>query len=202
MSLCATGMPVSGPPSRFAMRASAARAPARLTFSSTVMKALSSPSRCAMRSKQSRVSSTAEIFLAARAAPSSARLWLSTLLNHFRYQVQGVVDRRRERLVKRVPVGLGDLVRAQSLDQLERMRHWNYAGGIDPAHLVDQAEDTIQARMQRCRLLRPDGDAGKPCDAADLVVGKRHENCGECYRLEPRPGGGFPLFPSPLTGLF
>ena len=42
------------------------------------------------------------------------------------------------------------------------------------AHFVDQANHPVQALERRLGLFRPDGDAGKPRDASDLVVGKRH----------------------------
>ena len=82
MSLCATGMPVSGPASPAfplpARRSSATRACARLTSSSTVMKAFSLPLSPLIRSRKRRVSSTDEIFLAARAADSSDTVELIT----------------------------------------------------------------------------------------------------------------------------
>src|SRR5262245_7456761 len=96
MSLCAIGMPVSGPASPFARR------------SSTVRKALSSRSKRAMRSRCSRVSSTEESFFAARAWESSVRVALITLLDDLGHQVQAALDRRRGRLV-----GLARLILAR-----------------------------------------------------------------------------------------
>ena len=58
MSLCAIGMPVSGPPVPAAIAASAALASASARSGSTVMKALSAGLRAAIRSSEPRVSST------------------------------------------------------------------------------------------------------------------------------------------------
>src|SRR5437879_6097522 len=180
MSLCAIGMPVSGPASPFARRASARRASERLRAASTVMKAFSSPLSCAMRSRWSCVSSTEESFLAASAAESSESVAFSKLLYDLGDEVQAVLDRRGDRLIKLLLVGLGDLVGTQPLPAgqmgLERMRHRLDAAGIHGAHLVDQAKHPVQALQRRLGLFRPDGDAGKPRDAADLVVGKRHSD--------------------------
>ena len=65
MSLCAIGMPVSGPasPARDAL-VRAARAAPGARASSTVMKAFSSPFSRAMRSRNCCVSSTLETFFA------------------------------------------------------------------------------------------------------------------------------------------
>src|SRR5574343_2001168 len=76
MSFWATGMPVSGPAVPAAMRASAARAMARLFSRSTVTKALMSGFRRSMRSRNSVDNSTLEICFAARACDSSFRLLL------------------------------------------------------------------------------------------------------------------------------
>jgi len=77
MSLCATGIPVSGFASPFAIRSSAARACARLFSASTVMNALSAPFSLEVRSRKSWVSSALEIFFCASAADSSLREALS-----------------------------------------------------------------------------------------------------------------------------
>ena len=76
MSLCAIGIPVSGPAGATpfpARRASALFASACARASSTVMNALSSPFSFEMRSRCSRVSSSEEIFLLLSAAASSER---------------------------------------------------------------------------------------------------------------------------------
>src|SRR5438046_5795091 len=113
MSLCAIRMPVSGPASPFARRASARRASERLRAASTVMKAFSSPLSCAMRSRQSCVSSTDESFLAASAAESSESVAFSKLLDHLGDEVQAVLDRRRDRLINPRLAGLADLAGTQ-----------------------------------------------------------------------------------------
>src|SRR2546423_8325685 len=127
MSLCAIGMPVSGPASPFARRAWARRASERLRAGSTVMKAFSSPLSCAMRSRWSCVSSTDESFLAASAAESSESVAFSKLLDHLGDEVQAVLDRRRDRLINLRLPGLGDLVGQQPLPAgewgLKAVRH-------------------------------------------------------------------------------
>src|SRR5882672_1250928 len=115
MSLCAMGMPVSGPASPRARRSSARRADSRASDSSTSMKAFSWLLKRPMRSRHWRVSSTEESFLAARAAESSLSVALSTLLDHLGHEVQAVVDRRGDGLIKLARVGLAPLVRPQAL---------------------------------------------------------------------------------------
>src|SRR5215510_367229 len=110
MSLKATGMPVSGRASPRASRSSARRAWARLRSSSTVMNAFSSPFRRAMRARKLRVSSTEEIFRAFRAPESSSKVELSKLLDHLGDEVEAVLGRRRDGLIKLAPVGLAHLV--------------------------------------------------------------------------------------------
>src|ERR1041384_1628234 len=90
MSLCAIGIPVSGPASPLARRSSARRAAARLrSLSSSVeMNALSSRLSLAIRSRQARVSSTEEIFLAARAGGSSGTGDKRRLLKDLGHEVQ------------------------------------------------------------------------------------------------------------------
>src|SRR6266699_2818417 len=125
MSLCAIGMPVSGPASPFARRASARRASERLRAASTVMKAFSS---------------TDESFLAASAAESSESVAFSKLLDHLGDEVQAVLDRRRDRLINLRLAGLDDPVGTQPLPAgqvgLEGVRHRLDAAGIHGAHFV------------------------------------------------------------------
>src|SRR4051812_269576 len=176
MSLCAIGIPVSGPASPLARCSSALRAMARLpSLSSSVeMKALSSALSLAVRSKQARVSSTEEIFLAASAADSSVTVELSRLLNDFGDEVQTCFHGRRDRLVGLAPIGLGDVVRAQPLDQVQSVRHGLDARGIDRLDLADQLEDPVQAAAHFRSLPRLQGDAGEAREAPDVVVGERH----------------------------
>src|SRR3954467_9995304 len=133
MSLCAIGIPLSGPASPLARCSSARRAEARLLSlsSSFEMKALSSGLSFATRSRQARVSSTEEIFLAASAAESSVTVELRRLLNDFGNEVQTGLHGRRDRLVGTAPVGFGDLVGAQPLDHVQGMGHRLDAGGVD-----------------------------------------------------------------------
>src|SRR3990172_332265 len=178
MSLCASGIPASGPPSPLARRASARRASARLRASSTVMKAFSSPFSPAIRSRNIRVSSTEETFPAARAAESSATLALCRLLNDLRHQVKAPFDRRGDRLEELALVRFRDGVRPQPLRharfRVQRMGHRLDPGSVHGAHLVDQAEHAVEARQHRLGLLGADRDSGEPREAADLVSGERH----------------------------
>src|ERR1041384_7105525 len=122
-SLCAIGIPVSAWPSPRARRASASLARSSACLSSMLMKAFSSRPWRSMRSRHARVSSTDEIFLAVSAAPSSASVPLSKLLNDFGHKVEPVVDRGRYRLISLALVGFAHFVGPQSLHDIERMGH-------------------------------------------------------------------------------
>src|SRR5439155_19092025 len=138
-SLCATGMPVSGAASPRAMRRSASRACARLFSRSTVMKALRRGLKRSMRSRQTRVSSTAEISLArsrlervASVSPCMPGLALRPrLLDHLRYEVEAVLDLRRQCLEAFALIALGHAILAQPLARVLRMRHGLDGGSVD-----------------------------------------------------------------------
>src|SRR5437870_475281 len=153
MSLCATGMPVSGPASPAfplpARRASARSAAASACGASAVIKAFSSPLWRSMRPRQARVSSTEDSFFAASAAESSRSVALSKLLDHLGHEVQSILDRRGDGLIKLALIGLAHLVRPQTLNHINRMGHRLDAGGVNCAHLVDQAEHPVQAIEHR-----------------------------------------------------
>src|SRR5437764_12334871 len=121
MSLCAIGMPVSGPAAARARISSARLAALSARGSSSVMKLFSVRSKRPMRSKQARVSSVDEILFAARAAESSESVAFSTLFDHLGHEVQPVFDRRRDGLIKRALVGLAHFVGAQPLRDIERV---------------------------------------------------------------------------------
>src|SRR5262245_47199269 len=138
------------------------------------MKALSSRFSLAMRSRQARVSSTEEIFLAARAAESSVTVELSRLLNDFGNQVKTSLHGRPDRLVSLAPVGLADFVRTQPLDHVQGVGHGLDAGGVHRLNLADQVQDPAQAAAHSRGLAGLQGDAGEAREAPDLVVRKRH----------------------------
>src|SRR5687768_11649200 len=151
MSLKAIGMPVSGVISFRPMRSSARLAWASARSASTVMKALRSRFSFPMRARKARVSSTEEIFLAARLAASSPREALSTyvcistlhfysafLLNYLRHRVQPPFYRRGNRLIELALIPLGHRVRPKPLLGVQRMGHRLYARGVDLAHFLDQ----------------------------------------------------------------
>src|SRR5258706_1119761 len=98
-----------------------------------------------MRSRQARVSSTEEIFLAASAAPSSPRVALSKLLDDLRHEVEALFHRRSDRLIKLALVCVAHRVRTETLNDFSGMRHRLDAPGLDPPHLVDRNEPAVQA---------------------------------------------------------
>src|SRR4026209_1796959 len=191
MSLCATGIPASGPPSPLARRSSARRAASRLCEGSTVMNALRS--RCAsMRARQSCVSSRAEIFLAASAAESSVTVELSKLLNDLGDEVQALFHRGGDGLVQPALVALGDLVGAQPLNQVQRVGHRFDPGGVDRLDLADQLEYPGHAAGHLPGFAWLEGDPGEAREAADLVVGKRHRLS---MKWQPQEGAARGVFP-------
>src|SRR4051812_29007905 len=149
MSLCAIGIPVSGWVSPHERRASASSAALSAAASSTWTKAFSSPFNRPTRSRQARVSSTEEIFLAVSAALSSPRVALSKLLDDFGYEVEAVVHRRRDRLIKLTLIAFAHFVRPQALDHVSDVRHGLDAFCIHGAHLVDKGEHPVQAIKHR-----------------------------------------------------
>src|SRR5438132_4795202 len=170
MSLCAIGMPVSGSASPRARRASARFAASSACDPSTLMNALSSSWR-SMRCRQARVNSTDETFFAARAAESSRSVALSKLLDHLGHEVQPILDCGSDRLIKLALVGLAHFIRPQALNHLERMGHRLDAGGVNRAHLVDQAQHAVQAIEHRTGFLRLDRDAREAREAPHVVGG-------------------------------
>ena len=118
---------------------------------------------------------------AGHAAPGQRRPQLAEgriehLLDHFRHEVQPVLDRRRPGLELGALVGLGDRVGAQRLYHVERVRHRLDAVGVHGLQLVDHAEDPVQAIVHDAGVVLGHGNARELRDAQDLVSGKRH--CG------------------------
>src|SRR5919204_6788997 len=149
MSLCATGMPVSGVASPRARHSSARRAAASASASpAMLMKLLSSRLNRRMRARQARVSSTEEIFFAARSPESCVSVAASTLLDHLRHEVETLLDSRRDGLIKSVLVGLANFVRPQALPlrqmRISGVRHWLDATRVYRAHLLDQGKHAVQ----------------------------------------------------------
>src|SRR5258706_5205552 len=170
MSWGGIGLPVRGVAFPLERSWSALLAAGRAPASSTLMKALSSSWR-AMRSRQARVSSTEEIFLAASAAESSRSVALSKLLDDLGDQIQAVFDRGRDGLIKLARVAAADFVRPQPLSHVDGVGHRLDSGGIDRAHLVDQAEHAVQAIEHRAGFLGLDRDARKAREAPHVVGG-------------------------------
>ena len=75
------------------------------------------------------------------------------------------------RLITLAPVGFRDGIHTQGLNQVLGVRHRLDAGGVDAAHLVDQAQHPVQPLGCRRGFIRLEGDAGEPGEAPDLVVG-------------------------------
>src|SRR3954462_22117 len=107
------------------------------------MKAFSSPFRRAMRARNWRVSSTEEVFFASSAEASSSKVALSKLLDHFRDEVEVVLHRRSDGLIKLVLVLLGRRVPPQPLAERQRVRHRLDARHVHRAHLLDEREDPV-----------------------------------------------------------
>src|SRR5436190_8848263 len=124
-----------------------------------------------MRSRQARVSSTEEIFLAASAAPSSPRVALSKLLDDLRHEVEALFHGRRDRLIKLALVCLAHRVRTETLNDSSGMRHRLDARGIDASHLVDKTEHAVQAIEHRARFLGLDCDTRQAREAKHVVGG-------------------------------
>src|SRR3989338_599672 len=179
MSLCATGMPVSGCASPEASRSSAARACSRLFSASRVMKALRRAFSSPMRARNSCVSSTLEIFLAPSAPESSVREALSIdarvresripfpSLDDLGNQIQVTLRSRGDRLKIAVPILFGDAILAQARRQVLRMGHRLDAFGVDRLHGFDQFEYVVQLALGRPGLAFAQLDAGEVGDAPD-----------------------------------
>src|SRR3954469_2666995 len=189
MSLCAIGMPVSGPASVRASRSSARRAAESAWSSSKEMKAFSCVLSRPMRSRQARVSSTEESFFAASRPESSRSVEFSTLLEHLRHEVQPVLNRGGDRLIWVALIRLAHLVRPQSLTEVDGVGHRLDALRIDAAHLIDQAEDPVKAIEDRMGFFRLDLDASEPRKPANVVGGKRH------FSLDQGAAGSTTVFP-------
>src|SRR5438552_716289 len=173
-------MPVSGPAAPPAMRSSAARAIASDFSASTVMNALRLALKRAMRARCARVSSTEESSRFARRAARLRMVSACTSLDHFWNQVQAVLGRRRDGLVERALVAVGDDVLAQALACVLWMRHRLDAACVDRLHLVDQREDGVQLAAQMLDLVVRELDAREPRDAPDFFGGKHQKK-----RLRP-----------------
>lgn len=74
-------------------------------------------------------------------------------------------------MVQLTLIRLGYGVRAKTLGRVQGVRHGLDAGSVNPAHLIDQAQDSVQPVEDRREFLGTDGDAGEPGEAPHLVVG-------------------------------
>src|SRR5262245_59492924 len=161
MSLCATGMPVRGFAPPRAISASAARACARLFFSSTVMKAFSLPFSAAIRARKSFVSSTLDIFFCASAEESSLReaftmnsgcSSLNPLLDHLWNEIQPCFPLRRYRQKQVALVLFGHFVGPQAQRGALGVSHGLDPVGIDLLHLANQLKDFVELGLNCLRL--------------------------------------------------
>src|SRR5262245_36532595 len=184
MSLCATGMPERGFAPPRAMSASAARAWSTLLFSSTVMNAFSLPFSALIRSRQSFVSSTLEIFFCASAEESSLReafsmnsgfLGLNPLLDHLGNEIEPCLLLRRYRQEQLALVGFRDFVLAQAQRRRLSVGHGLDSLGVDLLHLPNQLKYIVELGLDSPRLRVADADPGQLGDSVDLFEGQRHE---------------------------
>src|SRR5450759_3991903 len=207
-SLCASGMPVSVDAVPAAMRASAALAWTRAPSRSTVRNAFSVRFAASMRSSSAPVSSTLERRRACRARESSATEEVvteddqSTLtgtcentgaastrgacltprnasFDHFRDQIQPVLDRRSVALIE-IPfvamrVALGHAVLAQRQRHILRMRHRHDSGRIHRAHTLDQTENALELVSHIDGLGGGDFDPRQMGSALNVVDRKSHD---------------------------
>src|SRR5687768_12882513 len=104
-----------------------------------------------MRARKSWVSSTLEIFLAAKAAVISTRLAFSMwgdrgdgLFDHFGDEIKIALDLRGNRLKQLMLIDLGHSVFPQAQAQILGVRHRLYAFRVHGLHLLDHGENTVQ----------------------------------------------------------
>src|SRR5258706_7546072 len=165
------GIPVRGWTPPFALRASAFFAASNAPGPFTVMNAFSSPFRRPIRARNWRVSSTEETFFASRAPASSSRVAFSKLFDHLGHEVEVALHRRGDGLIKLVLVAFRDFVHAQTLADVQSVRHGLDTGDVDRAHLLDDGEHAVEALEHLRRFLCRDRDAGQRGNTAHAVVG-------------------------------
>ncbi len=183
-SLCAIGMPVSGPRRRARERASAARAAASAPSASTVMNALSDACAAPMRASASCASSTLDTVRDAQRLRELARR-VFTSLDDLRHQVQSTGCRRRALLVQR----------AASVSVTRSSRSGSIAScawAIGSTPVVSMASSaSISAKIASSftwtsrRRLGVDLDAREARDAVNFVRGRGHR-VGVAAACRPR----------------
>src|SRR5512143_344727 len=171
-SLCAIGMPQSGPAAPSASAASAALAAASAPSASTVTKALSAGLCRAIRPSASCVSSTDDARFAWSARDSAAMVSVTPrpprLFDHLGHEVEAVLDRRGDALVENVGVGFGDAILAQRQHHVLRVRHRHDARGVHRPEFVDQSEDGVELAPDVVGLCLVDLDPSEMSDAEDV----------------------------------
>ena len=102
------------------------------------------------------------------------RSFLLVSFDHFRHQIEAGFGFGRDGLAGFAAVGFGDLVLAQALRQILRVRHRLDTGGVDGLHFLDQGKYPVQVGERVFRLGVADFDAGEPGDPPDVFQGERH----------------------------
>ena len=117
-----------------------------------------------------------------------------TLLDHLRNEIKIPLDRRRSRLKERVLILFGDIVGAQALDDVKRVRHRLDLARIDRAHGLDHAEHAVQSLDHRRGFFGTDREPRQAGDSIDLVFG-RITSYNVCYtKLLRNSCVGIPTF--------
>jgi len=134
------------------------------------MKQFNSGASRSMRARHARVSSTEEISLAA-SAPTVCETSTRARYSITFHEIEAVLDRGSDGLIKRALVRLAHFVGPQALHRIDRIRHRLDAPRVDRAHLLDQAEHAVQPLEYRRLFAGSDGDARQTRRKPSHVVG-------------------------------
>src|SRR5690606_3947812 len=192
-SLWAIGAPSRAPFSPEARRASAARACSRACSSVTVMKLFSCGSSWRIRPSSSRLSSSAEHCLAARARAISARVsWCMGnpflyLFDDFRHEVEAVFHGRGDGLIFIAMIFFSDHIGAQALGGFQRVGQRLDTVGVHGLHGVDQAKNVVEGLGGLRNLALAEPQAGQVGDLFHVGAFKRHRGVsGKRAKAEQR----------------
>ena len=122
-----------------------------------------------MRPSKASVSSTDEKSPRSRPAASCVQILAHDLLDNFWYQIQAIADRRRIFLYAITIIGLGDLVRAQALGCVKRVRHRHDIVGRRLTQLVDEIDNSRQLVDRFAKLIVGEAESSQRCDVLNLI---------------------------------